>query len=106
MPSRFRKHILSISALIFFAILVTLIARSLTASAAPKEEMTPLLLSVQDAPIPFTGSDTVTHLAYELLLTNFSSGDVTLDGATTATLDVVGAHPTLSAPGMLLNLHE
>jgi hypothetical protein len=94
MPSRFRKHILSISALIFFAILVTLIARSLTASAAPKEEMTPLLLSVQDAPIPFTGSDTVTHLAYELLLTNFSSGDVTLekveilgDGAELQTLD-------------------
>jgi peptidase M23-like protein len=94
MPSRIRKHAVSISALISFAILASLVARSLTASAAPKEEMTPLLLSVQDAPIPFTGSDTVTHLAYEVLLTNFSSGDVTLekveilgDGAELQTLD-------------------
>ncbi len=79
MPSRFRAYLFSVSALIFFAILAALIARSLTASAAPKEEMTPLLLSVQDAPIPFTGSDSSTHLAYELLLTNFSSGDVTLE---------------------------
>jgi hypothetical protein len=56
--------------------------------------MTPLLLSVQDAPIPFTGSDTSTHLVYELLLTNFSSGDVTIekvevlgDGSELQTLD-------------------
>jgi len=79
MPSRFRTYLFSVFALVSFAILATLIARSLAASAAPKEEMTPLLLSVQDAPIPFTGSDSVTHLAYELLLTNFSSGDVTLE---------------------------
>jgi hypothetical protein len=94
MPSRFRAYLFSVSALIFFAIFAALIARTLTASAAPKEEMTPLLLSVQDAPIPFTGSDSSIHLAYELLLTNFSSGDVTLekveilaDGSELQTLD-------------------
>jgi len=74
-----RTCILSIAALVFFAILAALIARALAASAPPKEEMTPLLLSVQDAPIPFNGSDSSTHLVYEVLLTNFSSGDATLE---------------------------
>ncbi len=35
--------------------------------------MTPLLLSVPDAPVPFNGSDGRTHLVYELAMTNFSS---------------------------------
>ncbi len=94
MPARKRTHALSITALVSFAILAAIIARAYAAPAPPKEEMTPLLLSVQDAPIPFTGSDTSTHLAYELLLTNFSSGDVTIekvevlgDGAELQTLD-------------------
>jgi hypothetical protein len=89
-----RAYIVSISALISFAILAAVIARSLAAPAPPKEEMTPLLLSVQDAPIPFNGSDSSTHLVYELLLTNFSSGDATLekvevlgDGAELQTLE-------------------
>jgi peptidase M23-like protein len=77
MPPRTRNDLVSIVALIVFAILAAFVARVFTASAAGKEEMTPLLLSVQDAPIPFNGSDSSTHLAYELLLTNFSSGDVT-----------------------------
>lgn len=89
MPLRIRTHLLSIAALIAFAI-----SYSFAASAPPKEEMTPLLLAVQDAPIPFNGSDSSTHLVYELLLTNFSSGDVTPekveilgDGAELETLD-------------------
>jgi Peptidase family M23 len=89
-----RVYIVSITALIFFAILTALVARAFAAPAPSKEEMTPLLLSVQDAPIPFNGSDGSTHLAYELLLTNFSSGDVTIekveilaDGAELQTLE-------------------
>lgn len=93
MPSRPRTHF-SITALISFAILTAFMTRAFASPAPPKEGMTPLLLSVQDAPIPFTGSDTSTHLAYELLLTNFSSGEVTIekaeilgDGAELQTLD-------------------
>jgi hypothetical protein len=77
MPARTRTYFVSIAALIFFAILAALVARAFAAPAPAKEEMTPLLLSVQDAPIPFNGSDSSTHLVYEILLTNFSSGDVT-----------------------------
>ena len=94
MPERTRTYLFSISALIFFAILAALVARAFAAPAPAKEEMTPLLLSVQDAPIPFNGSDSSTHLVYELLLSNFSSGDVTIekvtiigDGAEMQTLD-------------------
>ena len=93
MPLRTRNYLFSIAALIVFAILAALVARAL-AAAPPKEEMTPLLLSIQDAPIPFNGSDSSTHLAYEILLTNFSSGDVIPekveilgDGAELETLD-------------------
>jgi hypothetical protein len=48
------------------------------AQSAETERMTPLLLAVNDAPVPFTGSDGRTHLVYELAVTNFSSGDVAL----------------------------
>lgn len=53
--------------------------------AAEKEDMTPLLLSVADAPAPFTGSDQRIHLAYELWITNFSSGDASIE-----TVEVLG----------------
>ena len=52
---------------------------SLAASAREAEHMTPLLLAVPNAPVPFTGSDGRTHLVYELWLTNFSSGDATIE---------------------------
>ena len=94
MPPRTRNYLVSIAALTVFAILAALVARAFAAPPPAKEEMTPLLLSVQDAPIPFNGSDSSTHLAYEVLLTNFSSGDVTAekveilgDGAVIETLD-------------------
>jgi hypothetical protein len=41
--------------------------------------MTPLLMAVHDAPVPFMASDGRVHLVYELSLTNFSSGDVALE---------------------------
>jgi hypothetical protein len=43
------------------------------------ETMTPVLMKVQDAPVPFLGSDRRTHLVYELWTTNFSSADVTVE---------------------------
>ena len=100
-----RFYILSVAALVFFAILAALVARALGATP-PKEEMTPLLLSVQDAPIPFNGSDSSTHLAYEILLTNFSSGDVTIeklvvlgDGTELQTLDAAEIATRLQSVG-------
>lgn len=69
-----------------------LLAVNVTCFAA--EQMTPVLMSVHDAPIPFTGSDGRIHLVYELWLTNFSSGNTAIqkvevlgDGAVLATLD-------------------
>ena len=54
---------------------------SFAASEARAEENpTPLILSVQDAPVPFTGSDGKTHLVYELWMLNFSSGDIAVQG--------------------------
>jgi hypothetical protein len=47
--------------------------------AGAEEKMTPVLLAVQDAPVPFVGSDGRVHLVYELWMTNFSSGDVTVE---------------------------
>jgi len=49
------------------------------------EVMTPLLLGVQDAPIPFLGSDRQIHLVYELWITNFSAGEAVVE-----TVAVVG----------------
>src|SRR5437660_12699636 len=43
------------------------------------ETMTPLLLDMLDAPVPFMGSDGRVHLVYELWMTNFSSADVVVE---------------------------
>jgi len=50
--------------------------------AAPErapERITPMLLSVREAPVAFRGSDGATHLVYELWLTNFSSGEAAVE---------------------------
>jgi Peptidase family M23 len=52
---------------------------AVVARAQAHESMTPVLLSIQDAPVPFQGSDGRMHLVYELWLTNFSSGDVSVE---------------------------
>jgi hypothetical protein len=65
------------------------------AAQAAAEAVTPVLLDVQDPPIPFNGSDSKTHLVYELRMQNFSSGEISIPqvdvlgdgGATIATLD-------------------
>lgn len=63
-------------------------------AAGHDERITPILLAVHDAPMPFKGSDGRTHLVYELWLTNFSSAEATVqqvdilgDGTALATLD-------------------
>lgn len=68
----------------FLAALVLATAAALCAppaSAAERalEQITPLLLSTQSAPVPLTGSDGRTHLVYELWITNASSADAVLD---------------------------
>ena len=58
------------------------VAFAVPVSAMPAEtteNMTPLLLAVQDAPVPFMGSDGRIHLVYELWATNFSSADISVE---------------------------
>jgi hypothetical protein len=54
-------------------------------AALSGEAITPLLLAVQNAPVPFLGSDGQTHLVYELQMTNFSNGEVQVRN-----LDLIG----------------
>src|ERR1700743_1244549 len=54
------------------------------------ETMTPLLLAVKDAPVPFMGSDGRVHLVYELAMTNFSSSDTVVEK-----VEVISAGATL-----------
>lgn len=68
--------------------------------------MTPLLLRVQDAPVPFMGSDGRVHLVYELWVTNFSSGDLVVkgvevlgDGGVLANLDRAAVASRLQGAG-------
>jgi hypothetical protein len=75
--------------------------------AEGSEKMTPLLLAIQDAPVPFMGSDGRVHLVYELGMTNFSSGDIAVekvevvgDGAILQTLDTAAVAGRLQPAGM------
>jgi len=79
---------------------------ALSGVAAAEERMTPLLLGIHDAPVPFKGSDDHTHLVYELWITNFSSGDATVqqvqvlgDGAIIWTLDADAIKTRLQPAG-------
>ncbi len=76
------------------------------ATARAEERMTPLLLAVRDAPMPFRGSDGRTHLVYELWITNFSSAaatvesvDVVGDGKALATIDAAAVATRLQPAG-------
>jgi hypothetical protein len=91
------------SMLLVFAGLWVLVSAG---TAETVQNLTPLLLTVQDAPIPFNGSDGRVHLVYELWITNFSSGDVTVervevlgDGAVLETLDAAAVAGRLQAAG-------
>lgn len=87
---------------------LTLAALLLCSSAVTSatEQMTPLLLAVHDAPMPFRGSDGRTHLVYELWITNFSSAaakveqvDVLGDGEPLAALDAAAVATRLQPAG-------
>jgi hypothetical protein len=74
--------------------MVVLVVLGLAIPVAAADNMTPVLLSVQDAPVPFMGSDGRVHLVYELWMTNSSSAEVTVekvevigDGVVLQTLD-------------------
>ena len=51
--------------------------------------LTPLILAVENAPVPFRGSDGNTHLVYELFVTNFSSGSAAVEGVEILSGDTV-----------------
>src|ERR1700729_377495 len=81
-------------------------APGLTGRAEVAEQMTPLLLAVQDAPVPFMGSDGHVHLVYELGMTNFSSAEMAVEkvevisgGATLQTLDTAAVAGRLQPAG-------
>jgi hypothetical protein len=68
--------------------------------------LTQLILSVQDAPVPFTGSDGNTHLVYEVFVTNFTSLTATVeqvevlgDGTVLQTLDTAAVAGRLQPAG-------
>ena len=60
-------------------VLMTMLIPSAFATVRGTEQLTPVLLAVQDGPVPFTGSDGRTHLVYELWVTNFSSSDAVIE---------------------------
>jgi Peptidase family M23 len=87
-------------------ILVALVVCAPVGRADGPATMTPLLLDIQDAPVPFTGSDGRVHVVYELWVTNFSSGDVAVekvevlgDGEVLASLDAAAIAGRLQAAG-------
>ncbi len=65
--------------------LPVVVSCGIVARAQGHEAMTPVLLKVETAPVPFMGSDGRVHLVYELWMTNFSSADVSVEK-----VDVVG----------------
>jgi hypothetical protein len=89
-------------------IVITAITLAFTpAITRAQENPTPLLLSVQDAPVPFTGSDGNTHLVYELWLLNFSSADIAVqkleilaDNKVLQTLDAAAIATRLQPAGL------
>jgi len=86
--------------------LFLLFGYAISGSPQTEETMTPLLLAVQDAPNPFTGSDGRTHLVYELGMTNFSSAPIAVEkvevmggGGTLETLDTAAVTERLQPAG-------
>lgn len=88
-------------------VLLALLSPTINAHAQASETMTPLLLAVHDAPVPFMGSDGRTHLVYELWMTNFSSADIDVqkvevlgDGAPLQSLDTAAVAQLLQPVGL------
>src|ERR1700722_5157588 len=91
----------------FLFVVAALVAPGSAGRAQSSARLTPLLLSVQDAPVPFMGSDGRVHLVYELVMTNFSSADIAVekvevvgDGETLQTLDAAAVAGRLQPAGL------
>jgi hypothetical protein len=91
----------------FLLVLIALAAPGSLGRAEASENMTPLLLAVQDAPVPFMGSDGRVHLVYELGMTNFSSAEIAVekvevvsDGAILQALDTAAVAQRLQPAGV------
>ena len=87
--------------------LFALLASFAVGRAEVSDNMTPLLLAVQDAPVPFMGSDGQIHLVYELGMTNFSSAEIAVekvevvgDGSVLQTLDTAAIAGRLQPAGL------
>jgi Peptidase family M23 len=90
----------------FLFVFLAVMAPGSAGSAQDSEQITPLLLAVQDAPVPFMGSDGRVHLVYELGMTNFSSAEIAVekvevvsDGITLQTLDTATVAGRLQPAG-------
>jgi murein DD-endopeptidase MepM/ murein hydrolase activator NlpD len=70
---------------------LTLAALLLAAPGVTREGavLTPLILAVENAPMPFRGSDGNAHLVYELFVTNFSSGSAAVEAVEVLSGDTV-----------------
>ncbi|NYF91920.1 M23 family metallopeptidase [Tunturiibacter empetritectus] len=71
------------------------------------QQMTPLLIAVHDAPVPFKGSDGQVHLVYEVWLANISSGEADIqdvevigDGGVLQRLDAAAVSRRLQPAGL------
>lgn len=102
-----RKRLL-LSTTVANAILILLLVSPVACVASDQaaQAMTPVLLAVKDAPIPFNGSDGRVHLVYELWLSNFSSGNVSVeqvevvaDGVVLETFDAAAIAKRLQPAG-------
>jgi Peptidase family M23 len=96
----------SFAALVLFTF-APLAVPAFTGYAATTQEMTPLVLAVHEAPVPFMGSDGQVHLVYELWMANFSSADVVVekaevlgDGVVLQTLDTATVAGRLQPAGV------
>jgi hypothetical protein len=94
----------SLAASFLFALLAAPFAAG---RAQVPENMTPLLLAIPDAPVPFMGSDGQMHLVYELGMTNFSSAEIAVekvevigDGSVLQTLDTGAVAGRLQPAGL------
>jgi Peptidase family M23 len=92
--------------LLSFLAVPAMLVHVAAAHAEAAETMTPLILVVQDAPVPFRGSDGRVHLVYELGVTNFSSSEVVVekvevlgDGVDLQTLDTAAVASRLQPAG-------
>jgi hypothetical protein len=87
--------------------LLTAFAGSPFGRCEVSQQLTPLLLTVHDAPVPFKGSDGLVHLVYEVWLANISSGEADIhdvevigDGVVLQKLDATAASHRLQPAGM------